>query len=137
MLIACVSLLEIIDPDVAELFTDAARKGDANAVVNMLHEGVPVDCCNQYDLTALHCAAFANRTDVANVLLESGANVNRQNRSGRTPLMQAAMMNSTDVIEVLLRHGADRSMEDIKGDTALDRARTHNHKETMRLLKKY
>ena len=77
MLIAHDSLLESVDPDVVKRFIFAAGKGDVNAVADMLHEGVPVDCCEEYDVTALYWAANNNRIDVVNVLLESGANVNR------------------------------------------------------------
>ena len=43
MLIACVSLLEIVDQDVVKRFMDAARFGDVNVVVDMVREGVPVE----------------------------------------------------------------------------------------------
>ena len=137
MLIARDSLLEIVDPDVVGRFIHAAREGDVNAVVDMLREGVPVDCCDTVDQTALSCAVFFNHINVVNLLLESGANVNRQHRSGVTPLIVAAMMNYTNVMEVLLHHGADRSFVDEKGKTALDLARLYNHKEAIRLLENY
>ena len=137
MLIARVSLLEIVDQDVVKRFMDAARFGDVNVVVDMVREGVPVDCYDEYDSTALNWAALYNNIDVVNVLLESGANVNWQDRSSFTLLMGAAMSNSTGVMEVLLHHGADRSFVDEKGKIALDLARLYNHKEAIRLLENY
>ena len=74
--IAGVSLLEIDDQQVVKHFCEAASKGDVSMVVDMLRGGVPVDCCNEEDQTALHLAATNNRIDVVNVLLKSGANVN-------------------------------------------------------------
>ena len=137
MLIARVSLLEFVDPDVVESFHDAARKGDVSVVADMLREGVLVDLCDMNDRTALFWATHNNRNDVVNVLLVSGANVNWQNRDGWTPFMIAAISNNTDVMEVLLHHGADRSIVDVSGRTALDWVRLYNHKEAFSLLENY
>ena len=138
MLIARVSLLEIVDQDVVKIFHDAACHGDAKVVGNILLNGMPIDRCNKRGETALRLASANNRIGVANMLLEFGTNVNwRNNHYGYTPLIIAAKNNSIDVIESLLRHGADRSMFDIEGKTALDWARWHEHKEVMWHLEKY
>lgn len=137
ILIARVSLLEIVDRPVVERFHNAARSGNVNVVVDMLCNGVPIDCCNKRGETALWLATANNRADVAGVLLEGGANVNwKNNYYGRTPLIIAAMGNSTDVMKVLLHHRADRSIMDVEGKTALDWARWGEHKEVMWLLEK-
>ena len=136
MLIAHVSLLEIVDQDVVKRFMDAARFGDVNVVVDMVLEGVPVDCYDEYGSTALNWAALYNNIDVVNVLLESGANVNWQDRSSFTLLMGAAMSNSTGVMEVLLHHGADPSIVDVVERTALEWARMRYREEAVRLLEK-
>ena len=137
MLIARVSLLDIVDRRVVEGFHYAARSGNVSMVVDMLCNGVPIDCCNKGGETALWLATANNRTDVARVLLERGANVNwKNNYYGRTPLMIAAMDNSTDVMKVLLHHRADRSIMDVEGKTALDWARWGERKEVMWLLEK-
>lgn len=137
MLTARVSLLEIVDPDVAKRFIYAAGAGDVNLVVNMLHDGVPVDCFDEHGETALLWAAFNNHNDVANVLAKSGADVSWQDRYGNTPLIRAANRNNTDVMEVLLHHGADPSIVDVIGRTALDYARLRECEEAIQLLKKY
>ena len=103
----------------------------------MLRAGVPVDCWEEYNQTALHSAAWNNHIDVANVLMENGANINQQDRHGITSLMRAATVNSTDIMEVLLHHDADRYIVDEGGKTALDWARLFSRKEAIRLLEKY
>lgn len=137
MLIACVSVLDIDDTNVAKRFLRAARYHDVNAIVHMLRGGVLVDCCNENYRTALHWAARNNCIGVVNVLLESRANVDPKDRLNVTPLMEAAFMNNTNVMEMLLHHVADRSVVDKRGLTALDIARRHSHEEAIRLLKKY
>ena len=131
-LIARVSLLEI-DPHVKCLIL-AARDGEVNVVVDILRDGSHVDCCNE---TALFVAAINNRSDVAKVLLENGANIIWQNRFGNTPLIHAARFNNARVMEVLLHHGADPSIVDGYGRTALGVAREKDCEEAILLLEKY
>ena len=90
MLIARVSLLETVDREVVNRFHGAASDGDVNVVIDMLRDGVSVDCSDEYGQTALYWAAVNNRIDIVKVLLDSGANVNWQNCFGITPLMDAA-----------------------------------------------
>ena len=47
-----VSSIEI-DNDVVDRFHDAAYEGDVSLVESMLQEGVPVDCVDRRDQTAL------------------------------------------------------------------------------------
>ena len=52
----------------------------------MLQKGVPVDCVDWYDRTALFRAAANNRTDVIRLLLQKGVDVNKRDRIGETPV---------------------------------------------------
>ena len=101
-IVISVSLLEI-DDELIRCFTDAACDGDASLVNELLDDGVPVDSEYGFDGTALRYAAWKNRTDVTQSLLDRGADVNK--RSGffhSTALHAAARCNCTDVIELLL-----------------------------------
>ena len=104
----------------------------------MIDVGVPVDSEDEFGRTALQCAAWKNRTDVTQSLLNRGADVNK--RSGRghpTALHTAAIHNNTDVIEVLLKHGASTNIADGYGDTPIDLARRANNKAAVRLLERH
>ena len=104
-----------IDSDLVNRFHGAAYKGDVSTVNELLEEGVPVDCVDVDDHTALFDAAFHNRTDVIRLLLQNGANINKQNRWGDTPVHYAAWGNSAEAIAVLVEYGASISIENDHG----------------------
>ena len=128
-----VSSIEI-DYDLVERFLAAARKGDVSLVESMLQEGVPVDCVNRYDQTALFCVAWNNRTDVIRLLLQKGADVNKRDRFGDTPVHWAAMNNSTEAIAMLIEHGASINITNDKGDKPIDLARQYGSEAAVRML---
>ena len=57
--------------------------------------------------TSLHTASISNSVDVAEILLDSGADVGRQDARGRTPIYLAAECGSHDVLEILIRSTRD------------------------------
>ena len=115
-------------------FHDAAEKGDVSLVESMLQEGVPVDCVDELDQTALFPAAYFNRTDVIRLLLQKGADVNKRDRFGDTPVHYAAMYNSTEAIAMLIEHGASINITNIRGDKPIDRARRYGKEAAVRML---
>lgn len=97
----------------------AAFTGRLDAVKLLIHAGVMVDCQNNDKQSPLHMACFKNRTSIAQVLLESGANPNLAGErkkfkhnyvfchKGMIPLSLAAEQNNVKLIELLLDHGAN------------------------------
>ena len=134
MLITHLSLLEIVGPNFFERFIYEYCNDDVS--VDMLYDGKPVNCYDDFDNMTLYDPELDNRNDFADILLESSTNVNRQDCVTGVPLMMAAQYNSNDVMEVLLHHGADRSMVDTYGQTVLDVAQARNHEEAAQLLEK-
>ena len=128
-----VSSIEI-DDDLFDRFYDAASKGDVSRVESMLQEGVPVDCVNRFDQTALIGAAALNRTDVIRLLLQKGADVNKRDRDGDTPVHYAAWENSTEAIAVLIEHGASINITNDAGDKPIDHARQFGREAAVRML---
>ena len=129
-----VSSIEI-DDDLVRRFHRAAIKGDVSLVESMLQEGVPVDCVNRLDQTALIGAAALNRTDVIRLLLQKGANVNKQDRFGDTPLHYAAMKNKTEAIAMLIDQGASINItNNYGGDKPIDEARWFGSEAAVRML---
>ena len=100
----------------------------------LLEEGVPVDCADELDWTALFLAAQFNRTDVIRLLLQNGANANKRGYDGNTPLHHAAMENSTEAIAVLVKHGASINYRNRLAEKPIDLARRWNKEEAVRML---
>jgi ankyrin repeat protein len=69
------------------------------------------------DYSPLHMAATNGDEDVAEALLEHGAEVNLPDRYGRTPLWSASLLGWTYMAELLLERGAQVNVPDIKGVT--------------------
>lgn len=71
---------------------------------------------------ALHYSAERNNPDIAQLLIEHGADLNLPNNYGRTPMHLAALYKSVKVAEVLLDAGADFETKDQWGETPLRQA---------------
>ena len=79
---------------------------------------------DKYGFTPLHLATEYGHTEVANALLEAGAEVNATITDGfgqgSTPLHEAAIKEHIDIAELLLTNGADPTVTDSNGQTPLD-----------------
>src|SRR3954470_2424278 len=75
----------------ADTVADAARRGDRQAVKQLLESGADVNAASGDGMTALHWAAQAGGVELAKMLLVAGANVRATTRlGGYTPLLMAA-----------------------------------------------
>lgn len=79
-------------------------------------------------------STMARRREVAEVLLEHGANVNARDGFGRTLLHAAAADGDLDAIELLLSHGAAIAARDDRGVTPLQVAADKGNAAIVRLL---
>ena len=128
-----VSSIEI-DDDLVDRFHYAAMRGDVSLVESMLQEGVPVDCVDGRDRTALFFAAYFNRTDVIRLLLQKGADVNKRDNSGYTPVHGSALYNSTEAIVMLIEHGASINITNDQGYKPIDHAHLWKNEAAVRML---
>lgn len=90
--------------------------------------------------TLLHAACYDGRADIAEFLIELGANVHACEVNGRTPLHHAANNGHLNVIEVLIRHGAGLQVKDSVGMTPLmwgEISRSGQKQQVVDMLKSY
>src|SRR5579863_10670563 len=79
---------------------DAAMHGDKLAVRSLLKQKVDVNTPQGDGATALHWAAFQDDLEMAQLLLDAGADVKAATREGAiTPLFMACTNGSAQMIE--------------------------------------
>lgn len=100
----------------------ALAKGGANVSAN---DGVK-------RCTALHMAARRGNMDVAEALLDCGADIDARDSLGDTPLRRSVNCNKSQVAALLLERGADVHSTGSKGLTPLLAARTSAMKQLLR-----
>lgn len=113
---------------------DAARRGDALAVRELVRQQVPVDATSADGATALHWAVRGDHLSIARALLEAGATVDVANRYGVTPLALAAINGSGPAVDLLLKAGADPQVRGPDGETVLMLAARTGNVDAVRLL---
>merc|ERR1712098_908226 len=74
-----------------------------------------------FGLTALHHAAYYDRVEAIELLLDFGADIDAVAFRDETPLMSAVDMSNVGAVEVLLKRGACSNMKNIHTQTALYR----------------
>lgn len=99
----------------------ATLAGDIKEVRSLLESGTDPNLIYNTN-TALTYAARDGFTDIARVLIDSGADVNWIDGEGVTPLILAAFKNHLELVQLLLDHGADTTVRDQWDRTALDYA---------------
>ena len=88
--------------------TEAARRGDAQAVRSLLDRGADVNAAQGDGMTALHWAAERGHAEVVGVLLSAPADVEAKTRIGSyTPLHVASRRGHAAIVVSLLEAGAD------------------------------
>jgi ankyrin repeat protein len=73
-------------------------------------------------VTPLGTCAFAGANDIAQLLLEHGADTELTSGQGGTPLHSAAENGNRELVELLLAHGANRHARTDNGQTPADLA---------------
>jgi len=100
---------------------EAVVRGDLQVVMEHIKAGSDL---NVKDPTGgsspLIVAALLGKTEIANALIEAGADLDSQNNEGSTPLHTAAFFCRTEIVKALLDHGADASIRNNAGSTALE-----------------
>lgn len=99
---------------------DAVKRGDRSSALAHATEKIDVTAEEPDGTTALHWAARQDDLELADRLLEAGADAQPANRYGITPLYLAAQNGSAAMIERLLEAGASAQQEvGHEGETVL------------------
>ena len=118
-------------PDIS--IHDAARRGDIVAVKQHLAAGTDVNA-KASNGTPLHLAATFGHKEIAELLIDKGADVNAVGGLlGWTPLHWAASEGRKEVAELLIAKGANVNAKDDHGETPLD----YDEGEIADLLRKH
>ncbi|KAH9969702.1 hypothetical protein BC827DRAFT_1262912 [Russula dissimulans] len=121
----------------------AALRGKHYKIAELLHKyGANFDVRGLWEYTPLHFATWPRigRVDIAEWLLDHGADVNSQAVENRVPLFLAAGNGSFEICWLLQLHNADLGARTIDGATVLHRAaspvvhKQHDQLKIMRLL---
>lgn len=86
--------------------------GGGDIVRALVRAGAHVDArSDSKKCTALHMAARRGHTEIAQALLECGADINVRDRAGDTPLRRAKNCRKSGVASLLVSHTADTTLE--------------------------
>jgi len=119
----------------------AAKRGDLQAVRGLVAQDPSLLGARDTDgSTPLHCAAWKGHAEVAEALLDAGAEIDAESQNthyGTTALHAAAHGNQRRVVEVLLARGADDSIRNKHGRTPLEETAIHNATAAAKLLREH
>ena len=100
---------------------EAAESGDIEAVKQHLADGTDIELkCTGCGSTALGHAAKHGHNEIAELLIENGADVSAKSLKGLTPLHYAAVNGHKEIAELLIAKGADVNAKANDGRTPLD-----------------
>ncbi|XP_076060253.1 tankyrase isoform X2 [Oratosquilla oratoria] len=134
-------LVKDSDQDVADLLRgdaallDAAKKGNLARVQKLLTpENINCRDSQGRNSTPLHLAAGYNNLEVAEYLLENGADVNAQDKGGLIPLHNASSYGHLDIAALLIRYQTAVNATDRWGFTPLHEAAQKGRTQLCALL---
>jgi ankyrin repeat protein len=93
----------------------SVKKGDVQAVGELLEQGSDVNTTGMWGNTPLLAACQYNKSEIAVLCLaHSGVDVNVVNERGYTAILFASLQGLTDVVEGLLGRGATANLDEVR-----------------------
>ncbi len=129
--------LMIIPPNKkAEMIVGEIRKNkpNLNLVNDLIVLGANVNWQDEdnWDQTPLHRATNNGRVEIAQMLIDAGADLDVQTNSGKTPLHWAARNGRVEVAQMLIDAGARKDIRDNKDRLPYDLAKTEELKKLLK-----
>jgi ankyrin repeat protein len=113
---------------------DAVRRGDREAVRELLRGKTDVNVAQADGTTALHFAVRANDAELVRMLLRAGANAKATNRYGIAPITLAATNGSVEALDALLKAGASANTQTTEGEPVIMTAARTGNAAAVKLL---
>lgn len=111
----------------------AAWRGNLPVVKWLLERGARINAPRR-QWSALHYAVFAGHGELADYLIEKGADIDAQSTNGSSVLMMAIYEGREELARKLIEKGADRTARNDWGDGALEWSMRYNHLGIARML---
>ena len=89
---------------------------------------------NPMKVTPLHSACAISNFEIAELLIQNGADVNAKQMRGVTPLHSAAHNGQLEIVQLLIENGADRKAKMEVGKTPLMFAKEGRFEEVIKIL---
>lgn len=131
------SAVEAQERDAGTRYAIAIERGDVQAVEALIAEGHGPETVIMYGdraMPVLCKAAWEGQTEIAQILLDAGADVNAADPDGTTALMSAITRQWDDLVELLLDAEADPNLENTYKQTALQGAIGADRVDLLELL---
>ena len=89
---------------------------------------------DHYGHSALYRSVYSGHAEIAELLVQAGADLNAQDKVGNTALHGAALQGRAQAAQVLVQAGADVNISNDKGQTPLDLAHEQQHYRLVAVL---